>query len=468
MHAREDGRGDGATATPNADGTPTGDLFRAPRISVVDTTLSLLSALFTIAGIVCLVALINARNESARVRDVHDECVNAATELMEASDDLTSSARLYALTGEPSYLNEYLDELLNAKRRDTAVETLRRNADGTRAARMLSEALDDSNRLAERELYAMRLTAESQGMKDMPEELTSITLDAADRSLSAKEKAELGRQMVIDETYAAEKALIIDKVNECFGALVDDLATERAASLAKERQLQVILMVSLIMDALLMVANEVAGHVLLLRPMRRHSLAIRHNEPLEIFGCQEIRSVAASYNHLFDENLKRTTLLRRQATTDALTGLLNRGSFDSMLDREEGDVALIITDVDLFKSINDSGGHEVGDRVLKKVAHALSRQFRTTDYVCRIGGDEFAVILTEMPRVMRDVVERKLNAISAELADTEDGLPPVTLSAGIAFSAMLPKGTNLYRAADEALYETKRRGRNGHTYYEGG
>ena len=466
MRSELDGRADGVTEAASAGMAEPRGTRHAPRISVVDMLFSFLGALFAIAGIVCLIALIDARNESAHVRDIYDECVGAATELMDASDHLTSTARLYALTGDTVYLKQYLDEICDAKRRDAAVDTLKRNAGGTRAERLLEEALDYSNELAKREFYAMRLTAESQGLQEMPEEIASVKLTADHKEMSAEKKADLGREMVIDEAYSELKGHITDSVNECFGALVDDLNAERTESLAKERQLQATLMASLIMGALLMVANEVVGHVLVLQPIRRHTLSIQGNEPLVVFGCQEIRSVAESYNRLYEENRKRTKMLRQQATTDALTGLLNRGSFDSALDHNQDDIALMVVDVDLFKMINDSGGHETGDRVLKKVGHALARQFRTTDYVCRIGGDEFAVILTEMPVEMRGVVRTKVETIMEELANTEDGLPLVTLSVGIAFGATLPESVNLYHAADEALYEAKRRGRNGYVFYE--
>ena len=128
---------------------------------------------------------------------------------------------------------------------------------------------------------------------------------------------------------------------------------------------------------------------------------------------------------------------------------------------------MLIADVDLFKNINDEKGHEVGDKVLVKVAEALKRSFRTTDYACRIGGDEFAVVLMGLRGEMRAVLERKLKKIGAELADTSDGLPKVTLSIGVAFGSQLPENTNLYHAADTALYEAKHRGRNRYVFYDG-
>ena len=87
-------------------------------------------------------------------------------------------------------------------------------------------------------------------------------------------------------------------------------------------------------------------------------------------------------------------------------------------------------------------------------------------YICRIGGDEFAVILTEMSHEMRTVVSTKIDNIFKDLTDSSDGLPSITLSVGIAFSASLPSGENIYHAADKALYEAKHNGRNRYVFYE--
>ena len=130
------------------------------------------------------------------------------------------------------------------------------------------------------------------------------------------------------------------------------------------------------------------------------------------------------------------------------------------------DIVLMMIDVDLFKQINDSYGHEIGDKVLRRVADVLVKAFRNTDYVCRVGGDEFAVILTEMQLEMRTVVSSKLEAILATLSEPIDDMPAVTLSIGVAFSATLPEGESIYHAADKALYAAKHRGRKQYVFYE--
>ena len=125
----------------------------------------------------------------------------------------------------------------------------------------------------------------------------------------------------------------------------------------------------------------------------------------------------------------------------------------------------MILDVDKFKQVNDQYGHEMGDAVLKKVAKLLEENFRATDHPARIGGDEFAVILTDATEEMKPVIEEKVQNINNRLLNPENDLPKVSLSVGIAFSAN-GFGDDLYKKADSALYVTKENGRCGYTFYE--
>ena len=96
-------------------------------------------------------------------------------------------------------------------------------------------------------------------------------------------------------------------------------------------------------------------------------------------------------------------------------------------------MALLLLDVDKFKGVNDTYGHDMGDKVLQKVGHLLQGSFRSGDYPVRFGGDEFLVILNDFDEVNRSTIKRKLELITRQLEDTADGLPQVTLSVGVAF-----------------------------------
>jgi diguanylate cyclase (GGDEF)-like protein len=154
-----------------------------------------------------------------------------------------------------------------------------------------------------------------------------------------------------------------------------------------------------------------------------------------------------------------------RATQDALTGLQNRRAFmDSgnaeieRSSRYKRPLAVIFLDLDNFKQLNDSRGHDAGDAALKVTAAALRDSLRTSDRVARLGGDEFAVILPETTEAAAAQVSKKiLGAVNHALA----AFPPVTVSLGAAWFETAEKSfADMLKTADELMYEAKKRGRN--------
>lgn len=202
----------------------------------------------------------------------------------------------------------------------------------------------------------------------------------------------------------------------------------------------------------------------IVHPLLEYNESIHHGVIAPIHGVAELRTLAETYNSIYEENEEREMLMKHQAEHDSLTELLNRRSFDQILslyEKDRSSFALILADVDVFKQINDTCGHDTGDRILKRVAALLHTTFRSTDYVCRIGGDEFAVIMVDMSRELYYTITDKIAEINGQLAVPEDGLPAVSLSAGVAFSDENGFCGSLFRAADSALYTAKAHGRCG-------
>jgi diguanylate cyclase (GGDEF)-like protein len=157
----------------------------------------------------------------------------------------------------------------------------------------------------------------------------------------------------------------------------------------------------------------------------------------------------------------------RLASMDGLTGLANRREFDKVMsaevnraERSREPLSLVVFDVDHFKEINDSRGHLAGDEVLRAIGQVMTAAVREMDLVARYGGEEFAIVL---PRCDQHDAVRVVERIK-HATDEAELLQGVTLSAGIAtlpFNA--DDGLSLVAAADEALYESKRAGRNRYT-----
>jgi two-component system cell cycle response regulator len=151
------------------------------------------------------------------------------------------------------------------------------------------------------------------------------------------------------------------------------------------------------------------------------------------------------------------------AVTDQLTGLRNRRyvrrHLDGLLRTEEA--AVLLVDIDKFKSINDTHGHNVGDVALREVAERLRVQLRAADVVARYGGEEFLAVLTGAPSAYALIVADRLReAIAAEPIRSGDVVLAVTISIGVAVGGPGVPADSLIGAADEALYRAKRDGRN--------
>ena len=166
---------------------------------------------------------------------------------------------------------------------------------------------------------------------------------------------------------------------------------------------------------------------------------------------------------------ERMQELKRQASQDPLTGLKNRRRFEEDLrtemarNRRDGsEAALLMLDLDNFKRVNDTLGHPIGDRVIAEIASVLRTRMRVTDVVARLGGDEFAIVLPHCDAAeARSVAEAIATAIR-EHAPREEGVPPITVSVGIAMFGADPRLSceSLEEEADAALYEAKRAGRD--------
>lgn len=178
-------------------------------------------------------------------------------------------------------------------------------------------------------------------------------------------------------------------------------------------------------------------------------------------------------NETLEENIREIDLLQQQlmeqANRDSLTGLYNRRYLDSTLEREltrckrEGhSLALIMIDIDHFKKINDTYGHQAGDEVLIRFSATLGRMARGSDMACRYGGEEFLLL---MPTMQLDIACERAEALRAEFGTMAvsfgDSRIQTTISIGIAVYPEHGKSAeDLIRSADRALYRAKHTGRN--------
>ncbi|MBA4384723.1 MAG: hypothetical protein C0410_08305 [Anaerolinea sp.] len=206
--------------------------------------------------------------------------------------------------------------------------------------------------------------------------------------------------------------------------------------------------------------NQITGVIQLCRTNLRNPFIQREIDLLSLFSDQV--AISLENNRLYQE-------LQQVAIRDSLTGLLNRRGLQEMGLREidrccryKRSISALMIDIDHFKSINDNYGHLAGDQALVSLAIFCKEKMRSIDLVCRLGGDEFLVLLPESNlETTRILAKRLCVAISESYIETNIGNLRITVSIGVAeLNNSMTELEDLIQAADKALYLAKQSGRN--------
>ena len=400
----------------------------------------------------------------------YDAAQHAAMELESGSDYLTDAVRSFVVTGDLRYLNDYFEEATVTRRRDNAVELLQElltDSDSSAFA-SLAQALETSNALMEKEYLAMRLVQTASGIpdSDIPAEISGVRLDAGQRALSPEEKKTLAEQLVFGDEYLGYKLTIWQSVDACTDQLIEKAAysvEENQDAMERILRAQTVLLIVLILTVL---AEVVFITVQVRIPLTRMVEQMRSQEKVNPRGAAELHFVTNTYNEILEENKKAQRELSYEATHDPLTGLLNRSAYELFMAQADIDhIGLLIIDVDDFKAVNDTYGHDMGDRILKHIAGLLTQSFRSVDAICRVGGDEFVVVMTRANSSMRQLVINMIAKANHILQHPQGNLPKVSLSVGVAFSDREDPQGDIFKDADTALYRVKSSGRCGCEVY---
>ena len=202
-----------------------------------------------------------------------------------------------------------------------------------------------------------------------------------------------------------------------------------------------------------------------------HDYANAEDKEQHIESRKRLTKISADNLALSLVSLKLREALQAQSVKDPLTQLFNRRYMEESLEREihrcvraNKGLGLIMADVDHFKKFNDQFGHDAGDLVLTEFANLLMSSFRTSDIVCRYGGEEFIII---MPAVSKEIVLKRAESLretikSLAISAKSVELPKVTSSFGVSYMSgkTVVAVDKLLKAADVALYEAKKSGRD--------
>lgn len=392
-----------------------------------------------------------------------------AYELQVASDYLTEQVRCFAVTGERQYLDNYFREAEVTRRRENALQTLQIEHTESEAITDLRDAMTQSENLMLKEYYAMRLAVEGYGydLNEYPEVIQRVELSEEDIALKPEEQVYRASDYLFDDNYLLAKLRISNDMNSCLEILENEMnAKQNAVAAALKQQVAVEHVLTVILIGI-MLAIVIVISRLVFKPLKKCVEIIRKEEEVPLKGAYEIRFLAKNYNLMYYTTKETENKLNFDANHDKLTGLFNRRGYDFFLNNVDMETStLMIIDLDKFKSINDNYGHDTGDKAITKAAKIILNSFRSQDYVCRIGGDEFAVIMIRSDPSMKDLITRKVNMINEKLGKLdEDGVPAFSCSVGVAFGRVGLRTSELFKRADTALYNAKENGRNGVAFY---
>lgn len=395
------------------------------------------------------------------------ELRKAARELMDASDYLTEKVQRFSVLGDRHFLEEYFEEAFVANHREEAIATMAEGTGTQAALEKLQTAMASSVELMDREYYAMQLVIEAQGYTEYPEVLQSVTLSDEDMALSPSEKMLRAAQMVHDDEYYEQK----DRIRENMRASLDELEQMAydtdASALESLRDELLLVRVIIILQTIGILVMVWLTARLGIHPVLNAVERIKEDSPIPEVGANEFRYLARTYNKMYEVYKKSLASLNFKASHDELTGAYNRAGYDLLLSSIDlGSTYMMLVDVDNFKTINDTYGHEVGDKVLTKLVQVLKKNFRSDDYICRIGGDEFVVFMVHSSEMQHNQVASKIKAINKELNEPEDGLPPVTISVGITHGTEATDAVDLFEKTDAAMYQAKKNGKRTYRFHK--
>ena len=447
-----------------------GKNIKGVRICTVNVIMLIASCVLFVLVLYTTVQISGKYQDLVATTEDYIACEKNAALVYKGSDYLTDEVRLYVQTLNKEHADNYFTEIHTTRRRDKALENFPKHKTTPETYAYLEEALEKSNRLTAREIYAIKLAAVARGqsMETFPPIVRETNLSPEHKALDAGAQIDLARSLVFDGAYQNAKHLITGNISYFLNSVILETRQKQQNDtktlgdiLLKQRVVLVVLCLLNILIFLMII-------VLIIKPLQVYMQCIKEEKMLKITGAYEFKHLALTYNDIYEIKAANNQMLRYKAEHDPLTGLLNRSAFDSlkqMLKGRADPMALLLIDVDYFKEVNDRHGHEMGDKILCRVAQLLQSSFRSEDFAIRIGGDEFALVMTEADSRMKLIIKNKIEAINLTLQNPCDGLPPVSLSVGVAFSA---KGfpDSLYGDADSALYDVKARGRRGCGFYE--
>ena len=418
------------------------------------------------ALLVFSVVYISQKNEELNVSTQNYITIkNAANDVQLASDDLTNDVRLFVTTTKKEYMDSYFKEANVTQRRDKALIVIHELTENSPVHETVHKAIEaavsESKNLMNLEFKAMKLICVDEGIdcSEYPE-VNNYTIDP---SLALVDYFDEAMESVFGDEYMESKNTIISNVDKAIDAIDKSMDENIKKSESYLKGLIVFQSTIIFINIIFMAGVVILMHIYIIAPMSSAVQSLANNEEVRVKSNKEFNYLADVYNRVRKANEDIKDSLKYEAEHDKLTGLYNRTGYDRIFKSMNLDKAIfVLLDIDKFKEVNDTLGHEMGDKVLTRTANIIKKYFSDENaYLCRIGGDEFAIIIDKAGTEMNDVVVDKCEKMDEEISRAEGNIPGTSLSIGIAHGTVRDTTDTLFRKADAALYKIKNAGRAG-------
>lgn len=408
----------------------------------------------------------NMKETSEEIIDVERKSL----QLKGVSSDQTEQARNFVMNYDMKYAQKYFEQYDSAENRINMIQSLYDAVGDFIAQSHLRMALTNAYKLDEHELYAFMLAFDAYDVSpsEYPKKLSDMHLDEKYAKLTKEEKLQAARDLLFSDEYQNHLASVNENIDVAISELCNIVESEAENDLSVMENAINRQRFTTVASLIMIVAAVAVIWYTLMRPLARNTEHIKNKEHLEPVGLSEMQMLASAYNDMYDNVVADRQKLSYEATHDELTGLYNRKAYDLFMKSNTEQICFMLVDIDDFKKINDNYGHDIGDKVLKRLANVLNHSFRNEDKAYRIGGDEMVVILKNLKAENKQIVIDKVNAMFEVLAKPEGDTPAISISVGVSFSDDKDSTGNLYKDSDLALYAAKNSGKSALVFYEKG
>ena len=430
----------------------------------------LISAFIFVISSTLVVSLVLISHQNEIVDQANENCIQlkeSSNDIQAASDYLTAQVRQFVQNAEEKYMAAYFEEANVIQRREKALDKIHKLSENTSRHEEIhlnvNAAVNESMDLMDQECYAMKLicVANSIDYADYPE-IDAANIDGVDPS-SRKDEA---LNAVLGTEYILKKDKITSHINLAL-EIIDELMNENEKKEALNlHNLIVFQSVVIAVNVAFMIAVIITFFFYIVKPMNLALQSIEANEEIHVSGNREFNYLVAVYNEVRSQNEKVKEKLTFEAEHDKLTNLYNRTGYVSLFRRMRlGKTLYALIDIDGFKEINDKFGHDIGDRVLVKLAGLIEAYFKEDNaFAFRIGGDEFALLIENIDESEGYSVVSKFEQINQVLSVPKGAIPAFSLSVGIVHGDDDDTTDTLFKKADNALYKVKQSGKSGVIY----